>query len=278
MSSLVWLIIPLDKRLPVMKTLFVSLLLSAVAVACATSPMGRSQFLLMPAAEMDQMGVAAFTDMKSKAKVETQSGTKSYVSCVANAITAALDPQDQRPWEVVVFNDDSANAFALPGGKIGVHTGLLKVAVTQDQLAAVIGHEVGHVLAQHGNERMSLEFASQTGQQLLGVFLEGNQQKPMLMAVLGLGAQYGLQLPYSRIHEAEADLIGLKLMAKAGFEPQASVALWHNMAKNSGGGPPEFLSTHPSHETRINGLQANMSAATAIYSQARQQGHNPKCK
>jgi predicted Zn-dependent protease len=223
------------------------------------------------------MGVAAFTDKKQKSKLVTSATTNQYVSCVANAITAVLTGEQQREWEVAVFEDDSANAFALPGAKIGVHTGLLKIAVNQDQLAAVIGHEVGHVLARHGNERMSIEFASQTGQQLAGTVLQGSEQGALVIAALGLGTQYGVVLPFSRTHEAEADLIGLDLMAKAGFDPRGSVTLWRNMAKASEGEPPEFLSTHPAHKTRINGLDANMEGAYATYMAAKQQGRNPKC-
>lgn len=160
---------------------------------------------------------------------------------------------------------------------MGVNTGLLKVAVDQNQLATVIGHEVAHVLAQHGNERMSLEFASQTGTQLLGAVLESTQQKPMLMAALGLGVQYGVKLPYSRTHEAEADVLGLELMSKAGFNPQASIQLWRNMAAQKQDSPPEFMSTHPAHSTRIDGLSGRMSSALALYQQARQQGRRPDC-
>jgi predicted Zn-dependent protease len=252
--------------------------IGALLSACATSPTGRSQMLLFPEGELSQMGVAAFADKKKSSKVVSEAKTNQYVLCVANAITAALTGDQQRDWEVAVFEDDSANAFALPGAKIGVHTGMLKVAVNQDQLAAVIGHEVGHVLANHGNERMSIEFASQTGQQLLGTVLQGSQQGAMVMAALGLGTQYGIALPYSRAHEAEADLIGLDLMAKAGFDPRGSVTLWRNMAKISTDSPPEILSTHPAHETRINGLDANMEGAYATYKAAQQQGRSPKCQ
>lgn len=245
--------------------------------ACATSPTGRSQVLLMPAAQMDQMGVAAFDDLKKNGKVNTDAATNRYVVCVANAITSAMPAQDQRAWEVVVFDDDSANAFALPGGKIGVNTGLLKVAVDQNQLAAVIGHEVGHVLAEHGNERMSLELATQTGAQLVGAILADTNEKPLLMAAMGVGIHYGMKLPYSRTHEAEADVMGLDLMAGAGFNPYASVQLWRNMSEQSKGAPPEFMSTHPANETRINGLSARMDDAMALYQQARAQGRAPSC-
>ena len=250
------------------------LLLTLVTAACATSPTGRSQLLLVSASEMDKMGAAAFAEMKKNTEIEKTVATNQYVDCVANAVTAVLPEHQQRNWEVVVFKDDSANAFALPGNKIGVYTGILNVANDQNQLAAIIGHEVGHVLAQHGNERMSIEYASQTGQQLLGAVLEGSKE---VMAVLGAGSQYGLQLPYSRAHETEADLMGLKLMATAGFDPRASVTLWHNMAANSDGAPPEIMSTHPSNQSRIKGLEANMAVAVDLYARARQQGKTPRC-
>ena len=253
------------------------ILVASIIAACATSPTGRSQFLLMPESEMAQMGVAAFTDMKASSKISQSATTNRYVGCVAQAITSVLDKKYQRDWEVVVFEDDTANAFALPGGKIGVHTGLLKIAVNQDQLASVIGHEVGHVMAHHGNERMSLQFASQSSQQLLGAMMQDTAEKPMLMAAMGVGLQYGLQLPYSRSHESEADLLGLDLMAKAGFKPQASVELWKNMSKNSKGAPPEFMSTHPANNTRIDNLTAHMSKAESLYQQARQKGFKPSC-
>ena len=246
-------------------------------VACTTSPTGRSQLLLMPSGQMSQMGVAAFNDIKKQTKVVRTPRTNSYVNCVANAITSAMSGARQS-WEVVVFDDDNANAFALPGGKIGVHTGLLKVAVNQDQLAAVIGHEVGHVLAQHGNERMSINFTSQTSQQLLGVMLENSAQKGLLMGALGLGAQLGVALPYSRAHESEADLIGLQLMADAGFNPRASVQLWQNMRATQQGSSPEFMSTHPSHSSRISGLNANIPSVMSNYNRAQSIGRRPSCK
>lgn len=246
--------------------------------ACATSPTGRSQLLIFPEGQMNQMGVAAFSDMKKKSKVVGSKVTDSYVNCVANAIIDVLPNNSQQTWEVVVFDDDSVNAFALPGGKIGVHTGLLTVATNQDQLAAVIGHEVGHVLAQHGNERMSISFASQTGQQLMGAMLENNQQKSLIMGAMGLGMQFGVQLPYSRSHESEADIMGLDFMARAGFDPRESVQLWKNMSKQSKEAPAELLSTHPSNVTRINDLQSNMSSAMQKYTLAKQQGKAPRCK
>jgi predicted Zn-dependent protease len=254
------------------------LVLMLLINACSTSPTGRSQLLLMPANQMDQMGVAAFNDMKKKSKLSQNKKTIRYVECVADAVTAILPARQQSSWEVIVFADDSANAFALPGGKIGVNTGLLSIAVDQHQLAAVIGHEVAHVLAEHGNERMSLEFATQTGAQLLGAVLADTQEKPMLMAAMGLGIHYGMKLPYSRTHEAEADVMGLDLMAQAGFNPQSSLQLWRNMNAKQDQAPPEFMSTHPAHSTRIDGLSAHMSSALSLYQNATQQGRRPSCQ
>ena len=260
-----------------MKKMMIALVVLVLAGACATSPTGRKQLLLLPDDQINQMGVAAYQQMKHKQPITTDSAAASYVQCVTNAVLRAA-PNSQG-WEVNVFQDDSANAFALPGQKIGVNTGLLKVAENQDQLATVIGHEIGHVLAKHGNERMSIQFATQTGVQLLQQ-LGGDadpQKKALLMAALGMGAQFGVVLPFSREHESESDLIGLQLMAQAGFDPRASVALWQNMAKASGGSPPQFLSTHPSHNTRIEDLKANMDQAMALYQAARERGLRPAC-
>ena len=156
-----------------MKRLSLPVVAALVLTACATSPLGRQQFLFMPAAEMDQMGATAYNEMKEQQSTVSGTAESRYVECVAEAIVAVVDSDQQ--WEVTVFEDDSANAFALPGGKIGVHTGLLKVANNQDQLAAVIGHEVGHVMAQHSNERMSIQYATQTGTQLVAALAGGRE-------------------------------------------------------------------------------------------------------
>jgi predicted Zn-dependent protease len=239
---------------------------------CATSPTGRSQLVLMPESEINQMGLQAFTTIKKETKVDRSTVTNRYVQCVAQAITREVGGN----WEVVVFNDSDANAFALPGGKIGVYTGMLKVAENQDQLASVIGHEVAHVLARHSNERISQKFAVEQGLSLINAI--ANPQSgtgQTLMGLLGVGAQYGVLMPYSRIQESEADILGLDLMAKAGFDPRESTRLWVNMGR---GQPPEFLSTHPSHSSRISELNAHMPVALQLQSRARQQGKRPDCR
>lgn len=244
--------------------------------ACATSPLGHRQLQLFPEEQIAEMGASAFQQLKAKTPESDDSSTNSYVTCVADAITSELGPG--REWEVVVFEDEAVNAFALPGGKIGVYTGLLEVAENQDQLAAVIGHEVSHVIAEHGNARMSAAVVTQAGLTAAQIYASssgGEQQQ--ILGLLGLGAQVGVLLPYGRSQETEADLLGLDLMARAGFDPRESTDLWRNMAAAGGEQPPEFLSTHPSHETRIETLTERMPRGLKLYSQAQARGDTPDC-
>ncbi|MEI5638283.1 MULTISPECIES: M48 family metallopeptidase [unclassified Pseudoalteromonas] len=264
-----------------MKKLVLAVAMAASLVGCKTSPTGRTQLALYSEQQMDKMGVASFEQMKQQQKVDTDPNTNRYVKCIANALVAQL-PQKyaNQQWEVVVFADDSANAFALPGGKIGVHTGILNVAENQHQLAAVMGHEVGHVIAEHANERVSQNSILQLGLQAGAAVLEMNnvEYRNAIMQGLGLGAQFGIALPFSRSHESEADVIGLDLMAKAGFDPKGSVALWQNMEKQAGQRPPEFMSTHPAPQSRIAQLQANMTTAQSTARRAQNAGQVPNCR
>jgi predicted Zn-dependent protease len=269
---------------------FLSLLTALVlalwlVAACATSPTGRSQLVMLPESQMAEMGRTAFTDMKSQGVLSTDAAKTAYVRCVATAITDVLEPREVQglaisSWEVELFEDPSANAFALPGGSIGVHTGMLNVAKTQDQLAAVLGHEVGHVLARHGNERVSQSTLAQTGMQMAQVIAGADSpERQQLLGLLGVGVQFGVLMPFSRTQESEADQIGLELMARAGFDPRESVTLWQNMeAAAAGASPPELLSTHPRHGTRIARLQAGLDEAMPIYEQARAAGRTPRCR
>ena len=201
-----------------------------------------------------------------------------YVRCVASAVTA--EAPGSHAWEVRVFESAQVNAFALPGGKIGVYTGILKVAENQHQLAAILGHEVAHVTAEHGNARVSAAYATQASLQVTQVLVgPSTPQKQQALALLGLGAQYGVLMPYGRRQETEADLIGLEIMAKAGFDPREAVGLWRNMSKAAQGRqPPVLLSTHPSHEGRIKALESKMPAALDLQQEARQKGKMPDCK
>ncbi len=251
-----------------------------VLTGCAThqSPTGRGQMLLFSSAEMSQMGAESFTAMKQQMKISQNQKQTQYVRCVANRITSVL-PGQQPNWEVVLFDSEQVNAFALPGGHIGVYTGLLNVANTPDQLASVIGHEVAHVLANHGNEKVSRSQLTGTGLQIvdvaLGVGEVGN--KNLYMAALGLGTQVGIILPYGREQETEADVMGAELMAKAGFNPSASITLWQNMAKVGGEQGPELLSTHPSHNRRITELQQIQAQVRPLYDASEYRGKN-SCK
>jgi len=248
----------------------------SMLVGCATSPTGRSQLMFMPESEMTQMGLQAFTTIKKETPVDRNAATNAYVQCVGRAITREAG---QGNWEIVVFEDKDANAFALPGNKIGVNTGLLKVAENQDQLATVLGHEVAHVLSHHANERVSQQFAVEQGVALAGALARPHSGVGQsLMGLLGVGAQYGILMPYSRIQESEADRLGLDLMAKAGFNPRESINLWKNMTRADGGQPPEFLSTHPSHSTRIRDLNAHMPVALQLQQRAIQFGKRPSCR
>ncbi|MBW2269616.1 MAG: M48 family metallopeptidase [Deltaproteobacteria bacterium] len=258
---------------------FMSCFLLAAAAACAgcvTSPTGRAQLHLFPQAEMAKMGVAAYDEMKSKQKVSTDATLQRRARCVTDAVAAQVTgPYAGTRWEVTVFEDPSPNAFALPGGKIGVHSGLFAVAQNQDQLATVLGHEVAHVLAEHANERISTQYATQSGIQILDTLSGGmSPGKQQLLGLLGAGV---VVLPFSRAQESESDTIGLELMARAGFDPTQSVALWQNMAAAGGGQPPEFLSTHPAHGRRIADLQAALPSAKQLRAEARARGLRPRC-
>lgn len=223
------------------------------------------------------MGEKAFLDLKSKEPARGEAGTNAYVDCVARAVLrgAGADPSK---WEVVVFDSDEVNAFALPGRKIGVYTGLLAVAKAPEQLAAVLGHEVAHVTQRHGNERVSQAFVAEGGLAAASVALGGEGPKhDLALAALGIGAQVGALMPFGRTQESEADVIGLDYMARAGFDPRGAVELWKNMSGASGDAMPEFLSTHPSHDTRIENLEGRMLPALGTYRDVRANGVVPRC-
>ena len=253
---------------------------ASLLTACASSPTGRHQLKLFPSAEIDKMGIQSLSQMKEETPATDDTPTRRYVNCVADKVIAQVpEKYGINNWEVVVFDSDQVNAFALPGGKVGIYTGLLKVANNQHQLAAVIGHELAHVLAEHGNERVSTAFATQTGLALAyKISGEPSSEKDQLFALLGIGSQVGIVLPFGRLQESEADVMGLELMAKAGFNPEESVTLWQNMAKASGGSQPEFLSTYPSHDRRIRDLKKQMPKANTLYQQAKIAGRSPDCK
>lgn len=263
-----------------LKPVFLSVCSVVLFVGCATSPTGRRQLQLFPESQMQTMGVQAYQQMKKETPSLQDKAVNGFVDCVVSAVTRVVPGKYARDnWEVTVFKSAQVNAFALPGGKIGVYTGLLHVTDNAAQLAAVLGHEIGHVIADHGNERMSTQFATSAGLAVAQA-IAGTQsrQRQQALALLGLGAQVGIILPFSRTQETEADLIGLDLMAKAGFDPHESVALWQNMSRAGGKSPPEFLSTHPANATRIQNLRKRMPHAEQLYERARAEGHTPSCR
>ncbi len=246
---------------------------------CQTNPYtGRSQLLMTSVDQEMQMGAQAYDQIKTDPKMKPSQDPREIepVKRVAARIIEAAkrskyaDMAKQFQWEVTVIKDDKmANAFALPGGKMAVYTGIFPVAKTEAGLAAVMGHEVVHALARHGAERMSQGQLTNTALEVAGAAIGAGSDDSLLgqatMAALGVGAQVGVLLPFSRKHESEADYVGILMAADAGYDPRESIALWERMAQLSSGGQAEFLSTHPSHGTRIDQLKAWMPEAMAIY-------------
>ncbi|MCK0153636.1 M48 family metallopeptidase [Alcanivorax sp. S6407] len=240
---------------------------------CDQTPTGRDQLAVIPDSMMADFGRQTFMQIQQQVPPSNDEQANQRVQCVATHLISQIAnrfPGSPLPdtWEVVLFANDTPNAFAVAGGKIGVNRGLLTVAETNDQLAAVIGHEVAHVLARHGNERLTQELGIKATLMLIGLLSEGDADTESILQALGLGAYLGIALPFSRAHEEEADLMGLELMASAGFDPRESTALWRNMAKAGGGQPLEFLSTHPNHDSRIEALGERMGNAMSLYEQA----------
>jgi predicted Zn-dependent protease len=251
-----------------------------VITGCETNPYtGRSQLLMTSVSEEMQLGAQAYSQVKNDPKLRQSQDPREIepVKRIAARIIEAAkrskyaEMAQQFQWEVTIIKDDkTANAFALPGGKIAVYTGIFPLAKTEAGLAAVMGHEVVHALARHGAERMSQGQVTNVGLQVLGAAAGAAGGGGMLgqaaMAALGVGAQVGVLLPFSRKHESEADYVGILLAADAGYDPRESIALWERMGQMSGSGAPsEFMSTHPSHETRITQLKKWMPEAMAIY-------------
>jgi predicted Zn-dependent protease len=244
------------------KPIVSALIALATLSACETAPItGRSQLILVGDDKVQALGLQAYNQMKQEMPRSSDGALDRRVQTVGKRI-AAISPKPDWDWEFTLFENDSPNAFALPGGKVGVNTGLFKVAKNDDQLAAVMGHEVAHAIAKHGNERMSQGLLAQGGVAAASVAAGGDQLTTVGAA---LAAQYLFTLPNSRVQESEADHIGLLYMAEAGYDPRASVDLWRNMEAAGAGGQLEFLSTHPSPGNRIARLQQLMPEALEVY-------------
>ncbi len=263
------------------KVLILITFFASLAAACTTSPTGRSQMILKSDTELEAQASKEFAKLRAEAPLVTDRATIDYVACVATNIVDSLEgPEAKLNWELAVIDSQEQNAFVMPGGKIAVYEGILSVATNQDQLAAVIGHEVAHVTARHANERASRGEFTDIGVYIAAIVLGQGHSGFTQTAYEGLnaGAQLGIFLPHTRAQESEADVLGLQYMAKAGFDPRESVELWKKMQKeHEDSAPPEFLSTHPSSETRIEALISQYPGALALMNEAKAQGKNPNC-
>ncbi|WP_027079445.1 M48 family metallopeptidase [Luteimonas mephitis] len=268
-----------------MKKLLLGLAIAAGVAACATttSPTGRTQYVgAVSQDQLNQMGALAFAETKAKTPQSKDARQLAYVRCVVSALVRELPANSGQgtAWDAAVFVNDEPNAFALPGGKVGVYTGIFKAARNQDQLAAVIGHEIGHVIAHHHDERITRQMMAQGALGVAGGLVGAGYGDAAANTTTQLGsiaAQGFFLLPNSRDQETEADIVGQDLMAKAGFDPRAAVNLWQNMMGAGGNRPPQWLSTHPDPKARIGELQARANGLLPRYEQARASGRTPRC-
>jgi predicted Zn-dependent protease len=267
-----------------MKSLLLGVVLATAICACATttSPTGRTQYVgAISQQQLNQLGAQAFAEAKAKTPQSTDARQTAYVRCVVQQVVQQLPAEWQNVgWETAVFVDTSPNAFALPGGKVGVNTGIFTVARNQDQLATVIAHEIGHVVSRHHEERLTRQAGAQGVLQLVGALLGSRYGQGAADAAVQGGsvlAQTGFLLPGSRAQESEADVVGQQLMAKAGFDPREAVNLWQNMIAAGGGRPPEWLSTHPDPQSRLGELRSRAVGLVPVYEQARAAGRRPTC-
>jgi predicted Zn-dependent protease len=257
-------------------TLIVLLLLS---IGCSTVPVtGRKSLNILPDSELLSMSLQQYDDVLKKSKLSNDPAKIQMVKRVGERIARATEQFfteqgmeseiKNYKWEFNLIEDDKVvNAWCMPGGKVAVYTGILPVTQNDTGLAVVMGHEISHAIAKHGNERMSQGLLAQLGAVGLSAALSTNPgtTSEIFMAAYGLGAYVGVLLPYSRIQESEADHIGLILMAKAGYDPREAVPFWKRMNEKGGSRPAEFLSTHPAPETRIKDIEAEIPEAMKYY-------------
>jgi predicted Zn-dependent protease len=262
-----------------LRRVFGIVLLAALLWGCAEVPItGRQSLHLVPESELLTLSLQQYNDVLQKSKLSTDNQKVAMVRRVGNRVAKAAESflaesghQDlikDFQWQFNLIEDDkTANAWVMPGGKAAVYTGILPFTQDETGLAVVLGHEVGHALANHGNERMSQELLKNMGGMALSVALTSQPQmtQELAMAAFGAGASIGVLLPYSRLQESEADHIGLILMARAGYDPREAIPFWQRMNKAPGSRPPELLSTHPAPETRITNIQALIPEAMAYY-------------
>ena len=247
-------------------------------LTCATAPVtGRKQLLLIPSSELNSMSFQQYSDFISSNKLSTDKLQTAMVKRVGVNIQRAVeqyfasrgesDHLRGYKWEFNLVEDEAVNAWCMPGGKVVVYTGILPITKNENGLAVVMGHEIAHAVANHGKERMSQGLVTQLGGMALAKALETKKEETqnLFLTAYGLGATVGVLLPYSRTHESEADHLGLIFMAMAGYNPNEAVAFWERMAADKSGAPPEFLSTHPSDETRIRKIKEALPEAMRYY-------------
>lgn len=261
-----------DRTKRILRTSWLVIVVMLGLTACYTVPeTGRKSVVAVSPAEETEMGKAAFAEVQAKEKVSTDPAANERVRRVGQRIATAVGsalPSAQ--WEFVVFDaPDTVNAFALPGGKVGVYTGLLKLAASDDELAIVMGHEIGHVTARHGGERMTQAYGVTALSALAGIATQDNQYHDMVLQVFGAGGSLAV-LAFSRSQESEADHIGIRYAAKAGYDPRAAITFWEKMAKQKGSASTvKWLSTHPPDAQRISDLQRLMPEVIPLYDAAR---------
>lgn len=245
---------------------------------CSSVPVtGRKQMLLVSDQEVLSSSLTQYNSYMQTATRSTNATQSAMVTRVGKKIAAATEQYlrqnglsnqlSEFAWEFNLVKDDQVNAFCMPGGKIVVYEGLMKLVASDDELAVVIGHEVAHAVAKHSNERMSQEILAQYGAQILSTTLAQKSAATQQLAgqIYGLGAQYGAILPFSRKHESEADYMGLIFMSMAGYNPDVAITFWKKMSAGSGAKVPEFMSTHPSDSRRISDIQKELPAIKAQY-------------
>ncbi|MCU4164605.1 M48 family metallopeptidase [Carboxylicivirga caseinilyticus] len=255
-----------------------SVLLLGIVVACATVPItGRKQLNLVSDSEMMSMSFTQYEEFLKENKVSTDAEKTALIKKVGQKISAAVEKYMSDngyssqisgfEWEFNLVEDETPNAWCMPGGKVVFYTGILPYCKDETGIAVVMGHEIAHAVAKHGNERMSQQLGVQLGGAALSVAIseKPEQTQQIAMAAFGLGSQYGFMLPFSRTHETEADKMGLIFMAMAGYNPNEAVPFWQRMSEMGGAAPPEWMSTHPSDETRIKDLNAYMPEALKYY-------------
>jgi len=247
------------------------LVLAIAASACGVQRVegtGRRQLVLFSDQQMNQLGAQSYAEVLSGEKKSSDAEGQAMVERVGKRL-AAMAPDRGFTYEFTLIESDQVNAFCLPGGKVAIYTAILPYCQNEAGLAAVMGHEIAHAIANHGGERMSQGVLLQGAQMGLAMALEAKGVSPstqnLFMAGAGLGAQIGVLLPFSRKHESEADYLGLIYMAKAGYDPKEAVAFWQRFATLGGSDQPEILSTHPHSEGRAEDLHSHMGQAMAHY-------------